>query len=117
MGDLSPAPPALSSWRSICLTIFPWMAWFGVSASKALKIKSAVGRTELEGGGSPALAARDTGGKLAWNAVDSQVYYLAPGAVAYVPVAVYSFAIGPPPLAFPGTVVALGPGSGKVSIG
>jgi hypothetical protein len=109
-------PQPLTSWKEIILGLFPWLARFGPDASsRRLQVRSAGDGLDLEGGGSPVLRATDTGGKLAANTMDGLLYYLAPGGAAYVPVAVYSAAPGPPPPSFPGTVVVLGPGSGKVA--
>lgn len=114
--DDPPAPPR-KSMRSVFLELFPWLARFGLSASGALAIKSAAGRTELEGGGSPALASRDIGGRLIWDAMLSTLFYSPSATGAYVAVTV-SATPGVPPLpGAVGTTIALGPGSQKVSIG
>jgi hypothetical protein len=114
----------VESFAEVLLGLFPWLARFGLDpGTKRLQVHSAGDGLDLEGGGQPVIRATpqsgsgDTGGQLAHNSMDGLVYYLAPGGAAYVPVAVYSVAPGPPPPSFPGTVVVLGPGSGKVTSG
>lgn len=61
MGPLT-APPAKASIRTVILTLFPWLARVGLSPTKALQVRSAVGRLELEGGGPAAARVGDVAG-------------------------------------------------------
>lgn len=106
------APPARASLRRIILDTWPWLARVGVVASGALGIRSAAGRTELEGGGAAVLRVGD-GGRLAFDPTVPTLYYSSSPTALYVAVAVTT---GPPAPTFPGTPVAP-TGSSRVTCG
>lgn len=109
------APAALDSWRAIVTSLFPFLARVGVSTSGALAIKSAAGRTEVEGGTYPvALATVSMSGRLYWDSIASVLYYSPDATAAYVPIAT---GIIPPLPATPGTSIVVATGSEKVKSG
>lgn len=111
--------PSAHRWiRSVVLALFPWMGRVGLAASKALRIASAVGRTELEGGG-PAVGrvgdlvvrlCRDSMGGLHVSTDDAPPYTWTPVASAAIPAS-------PPAPTDAGTRIALVQGSKKVTCG
>jgi hypothetical protein len=87
------SPSPLRHIRSTVIALFPWLARCGLSPTKALQLRSAVGRTELEGGG-PAVGrvgdlvvrlAHDAAGLLYVSTDDVAPYSWAPIAAGTTP--------------------------------
>lgn len=111
----------LSDLRATVQALFPWLAGARLApAGKGLALRSADGLLHLESDG-PAdpkvIRTVDIGGRLAFNSLDSTLYYSPSASAAYVPVAVYAALPGPPPSVFAGTSITLGPGSDRVTCG
>lgn len=116
---MAPDRTALERWHHITLKCFPWLARIGLAASGALKIASAAGRTEIEGGGPAAARVGDSVGYLyAQTSAGTllAIYYspTPPPAGAWVPVVT---APVPPSPTTNGTPIAIVTGSGKVKVG
>jgi hypothetical protein len=109
------AIPELSALKEILYGLLPWAARIRVRPQNeggALEVKSAAGRTEIEGGGPAALRVGD-GGRLAFDPTVPTLYYSPDSSSSYVIVAT---TIGPPAQDFVGTQVAP-TGSRKVFLG
>ena len=121
MSDATP----LQRWRTITLKLFPWLARIGLAPSGALQIKSAAGRTEIEGGGPAALRVGDGG----WLLFDPGIPATTPPVLYYStlsafgpfsPVVVVAVPGTPPPLGMalpPGGTQIAPSGSSKVTVG
>lgn len=120
----APADPPRKSIRKVILDLFPWLARVGLTPAGALKIRSAAGRTELEGGGPAAARVGDvagfeflevtTGGG---NVVAVALYRSAANGAASKWSLVATGASPPVDGATVGTPITITTGSGKVQIG
>ena len=115
------APSPHASLRSIVLALFPWLARCGLSASSALQLRSAAGRTELEGGGRPAAGKGHRAGRLYLQTPPMlpPVLWYSPDTAAGASAtwtAVDSGVLPPVAATTAGTAVVIAEGSGKVQI-
>lgn len=109
-------------WKVIILKIFPWLARIGLAQSGALAIKSAAGRTELEGGGAAVLRVGD----VAWLILDPGIPTTTPPVLYYstvskngpfLPIALVTVPGAPPNPAVDVATQIAGTGSKKVTCG
>lgn len=108
------SPQSDSHFREIFLRLFPWLSRLGIStATRALEVKSAGNRLELEGGGLAVARKTDTCGRLYRDATSGALYYSPDATADYVIVA---SAAGPPVNgAVVGTPIAIATGSENVT--
>lgn len=108
----------LASIGSVIRGLFPWLPFVTLDpASGGVRLRAEADRVHLAGAdGDPAVlrAGADTGGRLYRDTVTGILYYSPSPTAAYVAVA--SGIVAPLP-ATPGTTIALGPGSAKVTCG
>lgn len=104
--------------RSIVLGFWPWFTHVREASDKGLSFKTEASRLHLEGdvGDPGAIRTTDTGGALAWGPITGPMYRPPGGAWAPVALNPNDALSLPPGPTFAGTPVALGPGSGKVTI-
>lgn len=108
------APALLKSQRKIITKLFPWLARIGTNlATGALGIRSAAGRTEIEGGGPAVARVGDLVMRLCTSAGTVYVCFDEGGlvwtALPNIP--------APPGPGYSGLRVGISAGSGKVTCG
>jgi hypothetical protein len=115
-------PTRLSFTREIINGLFPWIGRIGLSASKALQVRSPVGRIELEGGGPAVVRVGDFVIRLSFypgvpNSVAPSVWFSASTAAPYTWAPLATCAVTGPLTTDGGTPINCAVGSTKVTCG